>query len=102
MRGNSKAKALGYELAFLGMLELRYLGSSLEAGVWSLVCLVFLGYLTLFCLLAFASLAGLKPGAVGVGVEIQLSRLGCAHDACLWKSFLEPRATATGEQLLRE
>lgn len=100
MRGNSKAKALGYELAFLGMLELRYPGSSLEAG--SLVCLAFLGYLTLFCLLAFASLAGLKPGAVGVGVEIQLSRLGYAHDACLWKSFLEPRATATGEQLLRE
>lgn len=39
MRGNSKTEALGYELAFLGMLVLMYLGSSAKLGVWSSACL---------------------------------------------------------------
>lgn len=39
LRGHSQAKAVGYEPAFLRMLELRCLGSSLEEGVWSSVCL---------------------------------------------------------------
>jgi len=37
MRGNGKTKALGYELAFLGMLELMCLGPSTELGLWSAV-----------------------------------------------------------------
>lgn len=50
------------------MLELRCLGLSLDAGIWSLVCLCIPQLFDTVLLLAFASLAGLKPGVVGVEI----------------------------------
>lgn len=65
IRGNGKTKALGYELAFLGMLELMYLGSSAELGVWSSVRLCIPQLLDAVLLVGLCFTCRTKTGGVG-------------------------------------
>lgn len=93
--GNSEAEALRCELAFLGMLELSYLGSSLEA--WSSVCLCIpqLFDPVLPVGLCFTCRTGSRGGGGGGGNPFALTGL------CSWclplEGLLEPRASARGE-----